>query len=971
MSEAATAVTIDQSGALLATHSDNGVEVWDIRSKHKLFSYKPKAAGLYPQELPADFCGDGKSVAIGDTDGAIHILEARTGKQQSVLLGHANIGGIPTFDKTGARLYGGSKTVWDLKSGSGLRTVPGKVGVLSQVSQNGAIFAEDAGTGTVRIWDLTLQKQIANIKNPDDVLTALTLSPNGSLVALVKREDEDKPEVKQRKLAQRTGPMSDYVNALRKGKAHPLPNIYASDDPQLRVELYDSHTGVLRFPLSGSTSALNAVAFSPDGSRIAAASSSEVKVWTTTEGKLLSSTSLGSDPAGAMMATGQWNMSNINSLAFSPDGTTVAAGMYAFSLAFSGMMQPAMFPPQPGRTPRSFGGFGVPSIRRKRPQSAVTAALPTNNVPTSLSFSGPVMLCNTATSKVTATLKGHSSGSSSVAFSDDGKLVASSGMDGFIRIWQTASGSLKTEIPTTTTAYFLAFRPGGHVLASSQVDGTIALWEVDSGQRLATLVSLYDGADWLVITPDGLFDGSPAAWNQILWRYSRNTFDVASVESFFSEYFYPGLLAEIMAGKHPKPPSQITSKDRRQPAVNIALQGDRETSLREVTVTVEVTEIPAGDGHPRGSGAKDLRLFRNGSLVKVWRGDLLAGHPSAKFTATVPIVAGKNRLMAYSFNTENVKSRDAEATVVGAPGLYRRPATYVLAVGVDEYENPDYNLKFAVSDAQSLTDALQREQAKAGNFEVIPLYNHSATRAAILEAIAKLASKTQPEDHVILFFASHGTADHDRFYLIPSDLGFKGKRTELDEAGVQEILKHTISDRDLEQALANLDADQVVVVIDACNSGQALEAEEKRRGPMNSRGLAQLAYEKGMYILTAAQSYQAALEVSQLGHGLLTYSLISEGLLQKKADDDPQDGTILVREWLSYATRRVPELQLETLQNAKAVGRSISFEQNSPDPATQSSIAQRPKLFYRRELSSSPWVISGTALASGDGSRPN
>jgi hypothetical protein len=40
------------------------------------------------------------------------------------------------------------------------------------------------------------------------------------------------------------------------------------------------------------------------------------------------------------------------------------------------------------------------------------------------------------------------------------------------------------------------------------------------------------------------------------------------------------------------------------------------------------------------------------------------------------------------------------------------------------------------------------------------------------------------------------------------------------------------------------------MVIDACNSGQALEAEEKRRGPMNSKGLAQLAYEKGMYILT-------------------------------------------------------------------------------------------------------------------------
>ncbi len=69
-----------------------------------------------------------------------------------------------------------------------------------------------------------------------------------------------------------------------------------------------------------------------------------------------------------------------------------------------------------------------------------------------------------------------------------------------------------------------------------------------------------------------------------------------------------------------------------------------------------------------------------------------------------------------------------------------------------------------------------------------------------------------------------------------------------------------MSDLELETAVEGLDAQQVLLVIDACNSGQALEAEERRRGPMNSKGLAQLAYEKGMFILTAAQSYQAALE---------------------------------------------------------------------------------------------------------------
>lgn len=76
------------------------------------------------------------------------------------------------------------------------------------------------------------------------------------------------------------------------------------------------------------------------------------------------------------------------------------------------------------------------------------------------------------------------------------------------------------------------------------------------------------------------------------------------------------------------------------------------------------------------------------------------------------------------------------------------------------------------------------------------------------------------------------------------------------------MLEHSISDLELDQAFERVDAGQILLVIDACNSGQALEAEEKRRGPMNSKGLAQLAYEKGMYVLTAAQSYQAAQEAA-------------------------------------------------------------------------------------------------------------
>jgi uncharacterized caspase-like protein len=210
-----------------------------------------------------------------------------------------------------------------------------------------------------------------------------------------------------------------------------------------------------------------------------------------------------------------------------------------------------------------------------------------------------------------------------------------------------------------------------------------------------------------------------------------------------------------------------------------------------------------------------------------------------------------------------------------------------------------------------------------------------------------------------VYYAGHGTAVGPSFYLIPHDLGYAGKRAALDAAGLKAILAHAVSDRELEQAFEGVDAGRLVLVIDACNSGQALEAEERRRGPMNSRGLAQLAYEKGMSVLAASQGYQAALEVFQLGHGLLTYALVEEGLKSPAADGSPKDGRVLLREWLDYATRRVPELQGEAMRQAHAQGRELAFV---PGEETRAKLEerslQRPRVFYRREPEREPFVVA-------------
>jgi uncharacterized caspase-like protein len=232
-----------------------------------------------------------------------------------------------------------------------------------------------------------------------------------------------------------------------------------------------------------------------------------------------------------------------------------------------------------------------------------------------------------------------------------------------------------------------------------------------------------------------------------------------------------------------------------------------------------------------------------------------------------------------------------------------------------------------------------------------------------MEALTGLAARVKPEDAVVVYYAGHGTAQQNQFYLIPYDLGYTGARNRIDAAALQTILARSISDRELERAFEGVDAGQFLLVIDACNSGQALEAAEKRRGPMNSRGLAQLAYEKGMYVLTAAQSYQAAMEAAKLGHGYLTYALVEEGLKTSAADSQPTDGQVFLKEWLDYATQRVPQMQEEKLREAQGrqLEQVVAFVpgDEKTDPAKRN--LQRPRVFYRRELGVEPFIVARPA----------
>jgi hypothetical protein len=97
----------------------------------------------------------------------------------------------------------------------------------------------------------------------------------------------------------------------------------------------------------------------------------------------------------------------------------------------------------------------------------------------------------------------------------------------------------------------IAFRADGKLLLSAcREDGTARVWNVGTGQELARILSIQEGRDWLVFTPDGRYDGSEGGQHLVAYR-TGNGLNVQLAEQLpaAKRLYVPGLLGKIWAAK--------------------------------------------------------------------------------------------------------------------------------------------------------------------------------------------------------------------------------------------------------------------------------------------------------------------------------------------------------------------------------------------------------------------------------------
>lgn len=701
---------------------------------------------------------------------------------------------------------GGLRT-WDLPGGEARPRIPprrGQVAKLS-VSEDGRDLLQVTRDRVAQVWDLREGRAVDTI--PGNWISG-AISPGSETLALI---GVDGGEVA----------LFDRVTGLRRPLRLPLP------DPS-----GGGRFGVLAFDPKGR--------FLAAGTADAPADGPLACVWDMREGKLLH-TLKGHDEPHPITAL-DFSTDSGHLLTASEDGT-----VRVWDLAGKA--------DSPSRTLRAVdpkSGRAV-AIRSARflpgdPGRIVAGTLDGRVLDWKAGRDAPATLAEGIPGEVRA-----------VAFTRDGKwLAATGGADRSVRVWEMGPEPRPIRLEPAPNhnevVNDLIGWPNGPRFASASDDATVRLWDLECRKLLATLSAEQGTPDWVIYTPEGLFDSSPGGEKQVSWRLGN---ELVSLEQEYDRSHVFRLGDQVRQGRRPEPPAPPAATPPRL-SIDPIDEATVEPGSR-ATLTI----------HLDGPVPEDLRLYRDGVPVRE-AADFQVAPDRRSFTVPVSLREGVNRFVAMGSRPGSI---DGRSNVIEVRNDRPTPAgrVHVLALGVSRYAAEGRSLGFADDDAREMAGHLHEHgiHPEGGPGARLVLLNEDVTEEAVQESFRKLRDEVvgHPEDTVVVFLAGHTDVLGRRFHLLLPTFPFPSG-----PVGTLDVSPGTtLPFAAIYRNLSRLDALRRVVVVDAC------QAEEIHSDPAVLRireAIDDGAHRARTAYLMAARRGEPAGEVAAIEHGMLTYVLL-------------------------------------------------------------------------------------------------